>query len=143
MTDAEPDLVARIERHKRELRWPKSPYHYRMAMCRLGEALAEQYYVQRGAVLLQRNWRSRWGELDLVLLFEDALVAVEVKTRLAGNGWRPEDAMTRVKLTRLGRLLGEYALQTMDHWMAWRIDVMAVELRRDGSVVRMDHYRAA
>lgn len=48
---------------------------------RTGEAVAAKYYQQRGWLLLNHNYRTRLGELDLILYKENTLVFAEVKTR--------------------------------------------------------------
>lgn len=49
---------------------------------RIGEAAAEQHLVAQGLTILERNWRCRIGEIDLVALEHRGLVLVEVKTRI-------------------------------------------------------------
>ena len=46
-----------------------------------GEAIAAKYYQQRGWLLLNHNYRTRMGEIDLILYKENTLVFAEVKTR--------------------------------------------------------------
>lgn len=58
----------------------------RAAFGRRGEAAAALYYQKRGCTLLAHNYRTRLGELDLVLLDGGTLVFAEVKTR-GPNGW--------------------------------------------------------
>ena len=60
---------------------------------RKGEALAAKYYMRRGYLLLNHNYRTRMGELDLVLYKDGQLVFAEVKTRAGPprrRGGRPE-----------------------------------------------------
>ena len=52
---------------------------------RTGEAVAAKYYQQRGWLLLNHNYRTRLGELDLILYKENTLVFAEVKTRTGVN----------------------------------------------------------
>ena len=47
----------------------------------IGEAIAAKYYQQRGWLLLNHNYRTRMGEIDLILYKDDTLVFAEVKTR--------------------------------------------------------------
>ena len=56
---------------------------------RKGEALAAKYYMRRGYLLLNHNYRTRMGELDLVLYKDGQLVFAEVKTGRAAC-WMPQ-----------------------------------------------------
>lgn len=112
---------------------------------RQGEALAEQYFVARGARVLARNHRSPFGELDLVVEHEGDLVGVEVKTRVVGQPARPEEAVDAAKLARLERLLQQFAQANGYEHAGWRIDVVAVEAEAeaDGRILRLEHIRDA
>jgi putative endonuclease len=110
---------------------------------RLGEDLAEQYFTSVGATLLARNYRISLGELDLVLEHEGDLVAVEVKTRHIHGLGKPEESVTPHRLRRLARTLTTFAVDTGRTKWHWRIDVVAIEVDLDGSVVRFDHIRDA
>ncbi|GAA1178966.1 YraN family protein [Nesterenkonia xinjiangensis] len=92
----------------------------------LGEQHAETHLVARGHIVLERRWRSRHGELDLITLDDDVLVGVEVKTRRGRGYGHPFEAVTGVKLARLHRLLREYAAQHPGVRVPLRIDVVAV-----------------
>ncbi|MCB0358765.1 MAG: YraN family protein [Bdellovibrionales bacterium] len=50
-------------------------------MGRAGEDAARAYFIRQGAEILERNWRCRIGEIDLVVLDRGVLVVVEVKSR--------------------------------------------------------------
>jgi putative endonuclease len=75
---------------------------------RRGEALAERLLVDEGYVVLARNWRGRGGELDVVALDGDILVAVEVKTRSSLRYGHPAEAVDGRKVDRLRRLTGPW-----------------------------------
>lgn len=71
---------------------------------RLGEDYACQWLRQRNWRILARNWRSRFGELDIIALDPEAtLVFVEVKTRRTGRFGFPEQAVGPRKQTHLRR----------------------------------------
>lgn len=70
-----------------------------------GEQLAAQHLVAGGMVLLERNWRCRQGEIDLVLRDGAVLVFCEVKTRRGVRFGHPLEAVGEAKLARL-------------HWLA-------------------------
>ena len=83
------------------------------------------------------------GEIDLVAREGEELVIVEVKTRIGDESTAPDLAVTAVKLDRLERLSEAYVARLGDQDVAWRVDVIAVVLARDGRVVRIDHLPGA
>src|SRR4051812_50202495 len=77
----------------------------RRALGAYGESPAARLLTtDHGMVLLDRNWRCREGELDLVLRDGDVLVACEVKTRRGDSCGTPHEAVDQVRLERLHRL---------------------------------------
>ncbi len=99
------------------------------AVGRYGEDLAARYVDEVGWRVLDRNWRCPAGELDLVALEGDELVAVEVKTRRSIAFGHPSEAVTARKLARLRRLTALWLAAHDDVRPASvRIDVVAVLL---------------
>jgi putative endonuclease len=76
----------------------------RRALGARGEALAARWYEAHGYTVVDRNWRCRDGELDLVLVGGRTLVFCEVKTRSSDAYGSPAEAVTRTKQQRLRRL---------------------------------------
>ena len=111
-----------------------------------GEALAAAYLAERGYEILDRNWRCRLGELDLVVETGRTLVAVEVKTRRGTGCGTPLSAVTPQKAARLRLLVGEWLGAhrdgggLSDRFEAIRIDAIGILLSA-GSVPRIDHLR--
>jgi putative endonuclease len=112
-----------------------------IALGRWGEQLAETLLVKMGATILARNYRTTPGEIDLVIDHEDDLVAVEVKTRTALDVELPEEAVTWWKLRRMILGLQTFAMDNDMLERHWRLDMVAVELDLDGSVLRCEHLR--
>ena len=107
-----------------------------------GEQIAAAYLTDSGLRLLDRNWRCREGELDLVAREGDALVFCEVKTRRTVGYGHPVEAVTPVKQRRL-RLLAQRWLAAHDeHAPELRFDVVGV-LMRPGRPALVTHLRAA
>jgi len=99
---------------------------YRQRLGSWGEQLAEAYLVQRGFEPLYRNFRTRYGEIDLVMKDLDTIVFVEVKTRTNLDFGNPEESITAKKRKRM-LLSAEACLQVHPEWGGYyRIDVLAV-----------------
>lgn len=92
----------------------------------LGEDAAARYLETRGFKVLERNWRFRQWELDLICRDRDTIVFVEVKTRRQGSMASPADALTPKKQARLIKAASHY-LTHNDLWDApCRFDLAAV-----------------
>lgn len=66
-----------------------------------GEKEAEQFLVSFGYRILDHNFRSRFGEIDLIALYNNTLVFIEVKTRSSSLFGSPSEAISYHKLTKL------------------------------------------
>lgn len=84
----------------------------RQALGSAGEDMAATWYEARGYKVVDRNWRCREGELDLVVRRGSALVFVEVKTRSSSRFGLPAEAVTASKQRRLRMLAGRYLADT-------------------------------
>lgn len=96
------------------------------------EDIAARYLQAKGYAILERNWKCRRGELDLIARQGESLVIVEVKSARADDAF---DAATRVgaqKQRQLCRLTELYMKQR--HWLgqAVRIDVVEVTFQPNG-----------
>lgn len=96
-----------------------------------GEELVSRRLTDQGWTVLARNWRTRHGELDIIALDGDVLVAVEVKTRRSLSAGVPLEAITPRKVARLRRLLVAWLHQQDASFGAIRVDAVGVWLRDD------------
>ncbi len=94
---------------------------------RKGEAAAAKYYLDRGCRLLAHNYRTRMGELDLVLEEGQTIVICEVKTRSAGGWGRPAEAVNAAKRRRLILAAERFLQQTGNFERPVRFDVAEVQ----------------
>ncbi len=101
-----------------------------------GEDLVARWYTDSGYRVLDRNWRCREGELDVVVARGEVLVFCEVKTRRTTAFGIPAEAVTATKQRRLRTL----AMRWLDEHPATRartlrFDVASVLAPRDGDPV--------
>ncbi|OBJ22495.1 YraN family protein [Mycobacterium sp. 1245801.1] len=104
----------------------------RIQLGAMGEALAVDHLTRMGLRILQRNWRCRYGELDIIAR-DDAtstVVFVEVKTRTGDGYGGLAHAVTPRKVRRLRRLAGLWLAGQHQRWAAIRIDVIGVRVGR-------------
>jgi putative endonuclease len=110
-----------------------------------GEQIAADYLLEKGYTIVARNWKSPYGEVDLIVIKQDSLSFVEVKTRSGRNfGW-PEDAITPLKQEHLVNCAQFYLDEIKaDANQEWQIDVIAILAEdRDSSRYAIKHYENA
>lgn len=105
-----------------------------------GERLACRYLLSQGLVLLDRNWRTRAGELDVVARDGADVVFVEVKTRRSTRYGRPAEAVVPRKVRRLRTLARLWLAANDVRCERVRFDVVSVLL---GRTVAVQHLRGA
>ncbi len=66
-----------------------------------GEELATQFLIQLGYTIIERNWRTRYGEIDIIAKKSNILYCIEVKTRTTLSNGYPIEAITPKKLRRM------------------------------------------
>jgi putative endonuclease len=92
-----------------------------------GEAMALDYYLRNGYMLLHRNWRWQKVEIDLIVRTKQELVFVEVKTRSNTNYGRPEQAVDTKKQRHLINGANAFAEQYAEE-LDCRFDVISIVL---------------
>ncbi len=86
------------------------------------------------------NWHCEAGELDLVMLDGYELVIVEVKTRTGDRSGRAEESISRAKSRKLLATAEWFVDAHPEHAdRIWRVDLLALTLRADGSILRVSH----
>ncbi|MFB9329682.1 YraN family protein [Paenibacillus aurantiacus] len=103
----------------------------RNATGKLGEEIATRHFMSEGYRILNRNWRCRSGELDLVAEYEGTIVVIEVRTRTSGGrfGTAAESVDYR-KQYRVRSLAEVYLRQNGYAGVPVRFDVAAITLDR-------------
>ena len=113
---------------------------HKQALGAHGEAIAARHLVQRGMVVLDRNWRCPDGEADLVLRDGSTLVVCEVKTRSNHEHGSPHEAVTPEKVERMGRVAQAWLAAHEVTPRGVRLDLVAVLRPRRGASV-VEHVR--
>jgi putative endonuclease len=76
-----------------------------------GEQIAADYLIELGYTILERNWRHHHLEVDIIAAKEELLHIIEVKTRHTLRYGRPEESITREKMTFLRNAAEAYQFQ--------------------------------
>ncbi len=118
----------------------------RQRLGRLGEQLAGEHLTRLGFRILDRNYRTRWGELDIVAYDGRTLAFCEVKTRRLGAGaGTPFDAVGARKRAQVRRMARGWLAERRDRPYAEliRFDAIGVTLGSSGELVGLEHLEGA
>ena len=111
----------------------------------LGERLAADHFVRRGFEIVERNYRTRWGELDIVAFDGRTLAFCEVKTRRLSVGAAPLEAVRPRKRSQVRKMAGSWLLERTDRPYAdiVRFDAIGVTFDASGALVELEHVEDA
>lgn len=108
-----------------------------------GEDVAQQYLIDKGYVLLHRDWRLGHRDLDLIMLTPDrkTLVIIEVKTRSSDGVFSPFDGMTKAKLANI-RIASNAFIKQRQITLDVRFDIVAV-VGNNRETMKIEHIENA
>ena len=111
-----------------------------------GEQLAAEHLQRLGYRIIERNHRTRWGELDVIAYLDRTLAFVEVKTRRgSARAGGPFEAVSRAKQTQVRRIAARWLAECTDrpHADDLRFDVIGVTFDDRGRLVSLEHREGA
>ncbi len=101
--------------------------------------MAKKYLEKKGYRIVEQNYKTKYGEIDLVARQKEQLVFVEVRTKIGENFGSPEETINRKKLGKLWGNALAYAAKAK--WKgACRVDAVCIVLKQDYAVDRLNHY---
>jgi len=105
--------------------------NYRKKLGRRGEKAALHFLQRHGYQILERSYRCKLGEIDIVAREGTELVFVEVKTRCSLSFGLPVESISRQKRKKLTQLALTYLSHHKMHHIACRFDVVGILLEKD------------
>lgn len=106
-----------------------------------GEDIAAAYLQKQGYQILKRNFRTKFGEIDIICRQACTIVFVEVKTRLNNKFGSPEESVTKTKQDHIRRTALTYLQTNTRSFQEIRFDVIGIKM--DGSEMIVNHLPAA
>lgn len=110
----------------------------------LAEEAVASYLTNLGYRILERNWRNRTGEIDIVAEVKGILVFVEVRSRSGTSTFgTPSESVNFRKITQVRNTAQQYLHYKKSYDVPIRFDVVAVILLPDMTVGSIEHIEAA
>ena len=105
-----------------------------------GEDLAADFLQEQGYQILDRNYHSRFGEVDLVAEKDQTIVFVEVKARTNDRFGLPEESVTPEKLEKIYDTALLWLQEHPDKPDDWRVDVIAIQMDQTHQAKDIQHF---
>jgi putative endonuclease len=115
----------------------------RRRLGQFGERIAAAHLEAEGYRIVERNFRCREGEIDIIAEKARSLVFVEVRTRRGDAMGRAVDSLTPLKGARITAAAEAYCQGRLDLPEERRIDVITIDLSLEGRVLRLEHIESA
>ena len=96
----------------------------------LGEDYAVKLLKKKGYTIIERNFTTKLGEIDIIAREGECLVFIEVKTRWSKKFGLPEEAVTPWKLAKIRRVAQYFMLSHSHLPQKARIEVVAIEVEK-------------
>jgi putative endonuclease len=112
-----------------------------MTLGRQGEEIAANYLQKQGYEILARNYRCRYGELDIICKKNGVIVFVEVKTRRSDYFGSPEEAITKTKIEHIKKVALIYLAENKAPYRETRFDVVTIMMKAESPDI--NHIEAA
>ena len=68
---------------------------------RIGEELAREFLKKQGYKIIEQNYKTKYAEIDLVAIYKEELVFIEVRTKVGENFGTPEETINKKKMRKL------------------------------------------
>ncbi|MCL5970279.1 MAG: YraN family protein [Patescibacteria group bacterium] len=112
---------------------------------KIGEEKAAKFLEKKGYKIIERNFKKRYGEIDIIAIDSSdknsILVFIEVKTRTSSEFGFPLESITPWKLKSVIRSAEYYRLTHKNLPEGLRIDAVSVKLGRDGDIESLEHIK--
>lgn len=109
---------------------------------RLGEDKAVEYLQRRGYIILQRNYHSRYGEIDIIAEKNNIICFIEVKTRKKNSYITPLEAVNYSKQNKIMMTANAYIINNFSEKNSYRFDIIEV-FHYNSYIFEINHLKGA
>ncbi|OGK23323.1 hypothetical protein A3F58_02510 [Candidatus Roizmanbacteria bacterium RIFCSPHIGHO2_12_FULL_37_9b] len=105
-----------------------------------GESIAKEFLRKKGYQILEQNFYTRWGEIDIIAKKNKTITFFEVKTRIGDNKGKPYESVGPAKIRRLYRPIQYFLLQNNLKNYKLSLDVISIVLNEGLSIEKINHF---
>ncbi len=113
---------------------------YNKNLGRRGEEIACEYLKKHHFVIVAKNYRTRYAEIDIIAKRGDKISFIEVKSRIGIDKGKPYEAVTKQKIIHLKRAINYYLLNNPSKEYKLSLDVISIILGLNGKATSITHF---
>lgn len=106
---------------------------YNQNLGKKGEKIAYEYLINNNFTVVEKNFRSKFGEIDIIAKKDNKIYFIEVKTRANLKKGKPYEAVNRHKINQLNRTSAFFLLKNNYKNFKYAISVVSILINPDGS----------
>ena len=107
-----------------------------------GEQTTAKYLKKQGYQIIEQNFRTRFGEIDLIAKKDNVLVFIEVKARIGSEDFgQAEWAISRRKIIQVKRMAQVYLVKKQPDYQNLRIDAVTIIFSPEGKIISLKHWQ--
>ena len=114
---------------------------YKKDLGRRGEIEAVIFLHKNGFTILEQNFYTHWGEIDIVVQKDNAISFIEVKARIGENKGKPYEAVNSGKIKRLSRAIQYYVLKKHLKNYKLSLDVISITFNQKLKIEKIYHFK--
>lgn len=106
-----------------------------------GEKKAIEFLTRQGYQIIEKNYRKRTGEIDIIAFdpSQSEIVFIEVKTRRSLNFGYPEESVNNKKIKKIIETAEQWLEDKKSSGKEWRIDIISIEWQKE--IPTIDHFK--
>jgi len=107
-----------------------------------GERIAARHLQKQGYRIIERNFRTRFGEIDLIAQKGSLLAFIEVKARIGNEDFgQAEWPITKRKIAQVKRMAEVYLVKKQPDYQNLRIDAITIIISPEGEIISLKHWK--
>lgn len=98
---------------------------------KLGEKIAINYFKNKGYKIIEKNFRTRFGEIDIICEKDNSIIFIEVRTKKYSNMLSPEESITKRKIENYKKLALEYLSKSKRKFREIKFEFLGIKFKSE------------
>ena len=109
---------------------------------RIGEHYATEFLISHNYEILERNWRFKKAEIDIIALLNNCLIFIEVKAKTYTSYGQPEESISEKKEAMIMDAAQRY-MESINYEWEVRFDIISIILSKSHKLIKIEHFQDA